>query len=338
MEIRNQTPHVAGFHVQIDKEAAEQLVVCVRGTWALDERGRLSTVEEPPPFLPADECVGEPGLSSVRYEADLGQVKPATDCALIGHAVAPRGRARSMSVTFRVGEVAGKAKVRGERKRLFWLLRWWNSPTSNFARVPLVWELAAGGTDATPKNPKHHSLDMRNPFGRGFRSRGSKLKRAGAPLPQIETPGGCLPFGRGREPAGFGLTGGQWAHRRKFAGTYDDVWMENRAPLLPEDFDERFHCAAAPGLTTKAPLRGGEPVEVTGCTRTGKLAFRLPAGQLRVTATLDGAPETVPMSMQTVMVDTDAMQLRVIWRGALHVHGRFLRLKHIDIADDGAGT
>ena len=335
MEIKNATPLVAGWNVALDKNAAEHLGVAVRGVWSVDERGRLALLSEPPPLLPVDECVGEPGLSSIRYEADAGPVKPGTDCALIGSAVAPKGRATRLTVAFRVGPVAKRAQVVGERKRLFWFLRWWNSPAQSFQRVPLQWELAAGGTDASPKNDKQHSLDLRNPYGRGFRARGSKLPVAGSLLPQIVTPGGCLPLGRSREPAGFGLTGNQWAHRRQYAGTYDDAWRKDRCPLLPDDFDERFHLAAAPGLSTETPLRGGEPVEVTGCTRGGTLAFKLPRITPDVRATLDGEPEVVPMTLATVTVDTDAMQLRLLWRGALRVHGRLPRFRRLDVAAEG---
>ena len=188
----------------------------------------------------------------------------------------------------------------------------------------------------TPKQEKHHSLDLRNPLGRGFRARHSKQKRRGALLPQMFVPGGFLGLGRPRTPAGFGLTGGHWAHRRRYAGTYDDAWKDSRCPLLPLDFDERFHSAAAPGLATREHLRGGEPVEVRGCTRAGKLAFRLPTVPLTVTATLDRGSEPVDMRLVTVTVDTDAMQLRLLWRGALHVHKRLPKAQRLDVSRNGA--
>jgi len=334
MEIRNRTPLMAAWSVLLDKDAAEHLGVAVRGTWDIDARGGLRLAPEQPPFQPVDDCVGEQGLSSVRYEADTGYVKPSTDCALVGSAVAPRGRANQVRVSYRVGPVSKQALVTGERKRLFWLLRWWNSPARSFQRVPLQWELAAGGTDTTPKNDKHHSLDMRNPYGRGFRARGSKLPAAGALLPQV-LPAGFMLFGRKKVQVGFGLTGSQWAHRLPFAGTYDAAWMEHKAPLLPDDFDDRFHLAAAPGLSTPKYLEGGEPVEVRGCTTSGKLAFRLPRVSFDVNATLNAASEPVDMHMVTVTVDTDAMQLRILWRGSIEVHRRLPKLKFIQVAAEG---
>ena len=88
MEIRNRTPLPAALNVVLDKRAAEHLVLCVKGTWRISSSGRLALAEEQKELLVVDDCVGEPGVSSVRHEADLGPVKPATDCALAGSAIA----------------------------------------------------------------------------------------------------------------------------------------------------------------------------------------------------------------------------------------------------------
>ncbi len=331
MLIRNRTPFVAGYVVVLDPQAAEHLVAAVRGVWSISERGELELTPEPPPLQPADEHVGKPGFSSIRYEADVGPMKPATDCALVGCAVAPRGGARRVEVSFRVGKLIQKARAIGERKWLFRLLAWWfHTAPKPFQKVPLEWELAAGGTDVSAKEEKHHSLDLRNPLGRGFRARHSRLKRAGALLPQLESASG----GRAA-PAGFGFIGPNWLPRRSFAGTYDEAWQQDRCPLLPLDFDPRFHNNAAPGLTAASYLEGGEPVEVLGCTPGGKLAFPLPAVRLAVSATLGGAPEPIEMKLVSVTVDTEAMRLRLLWRGDLHIHGRFPRFTALDV--DRAG-
>src|SRR5438105_1231446 len=118
MEIRNKTPLVAAWNVTLAKDAAEWLCVAARGTWSIDEHGRLALLKEQPPYQPVDLCLGEPGLSSVRYEPDTGEMKPGTDCALVGSAVAPRGkRATRVDVAFRVGSLSRRARVIGERRR-----------------------------------------------------------------------------------------------------------------------------------------------------------------------------------------------------------------------------
>jgi hypothetical protein len=324
MEILNRTGLIAAWTVLIDHRAAEQLCVAVRGTWSIDRRGRLTFVPNEPVYQPVDVCHGEPGLSSVLYESDTGPVKPATDCALIGSAVAPEKGARQVDVSFRAGPVQQKARVMGPRKR--GALPGFDS-TQPFDRVPLLWELAKGGTDFTPEDPSKHVIDLENPYGRGLRGRGSQLP---APeLPQILQ-------ANGREAAiGFGLTGPQWKHRQKYAGTYDDAWRESQAPLLPEDFDPRFHLAAAPGLSTEKPLVGGEEVEVRGCTREGTLAFKLPRVTPDVRARIPAEEERVRVSLATVTVDTDRMHLRMLWRGSLEVHGRLPRFKQLLVGAKG---
>lgn len=324
MLVRNKTPFVAAWTVLLDKTGAEQLIPCVRGTWSLSEDGQLTLIEkDPPPLLVTAEYAGEPGLSSIIHEADVGPFKPATDCALVGSAVAPRGRrATRVEVSFRVGPVSRQAVVTGECERQFRFLRWSHSSPKPFRRVPLLWELAAGGADTSPEDEKNHSRDENNPYGRGFRARGSRLPGSGALLPQITG---------APEPAGFGLTGNEFRHRRPYAGTYDQAWQDHRAPLLPDDFDERFHCAAAPGLTTRRPLKGGESVEVLGCTPDGRLAFTLPVLQPTVIADLGDGDEPIAMFLQTVTVNVDLMQLRMLWRGTLKIHGRLPRFQRLNV-------
>ena len=330
MEIRNRTPLAAALHITLDKRAAEHLVLCVKGTWTLSEGARARFAEQQADILPADECVGEPGLSSVRYEADMGAAKLATDCALVGSAIAPKRGTREMEVFFRVGPVQQKAKVVGERRWTGGVLgAWIASGAEAFERVPLQWEYAVGGTDRSHENEAKHSMDERNPLGRGFRGKGSKLERAGSPLPQMLHPG------KPDDPVGFGFTGPHWKHRRPYTGTYDEAWQEERCPLLPLDFDERFFQSAAPGLTAPGRLVGGEPVEVHGCTASGKMVFALPTVSLKSEFALGGPLEPLPLALDTVTVDTDAMKLLLTWRGAVRIHGKLPRLEFVTLEAEG---
>src|SRR5207245_5439853 len=105
--------------------------------------------------------------------------------------------------------------------------------------------------------------------------------------------------------------------RASFAGTYDDAWAGARAPLLPKDFDRRFFNAAAPGLVAPGYLRGDEPVLVRNVTREGTLSFALP-GVAPPRARLEqrqGEDVEITMRIDTVVVDTDAWRVFLIWRG-----------------------
>jgi hypothetical protein len=327
MEIRNQGPHPAGFAVLFDGEGAEHLCVALRTTWAVDVTGRLAPVEKHDPISPLDSFTGEDFKSSIKHEADLGYPKVATDVALVGKALAPRGHPiPRMEVSLRVGNVQQRALVMGERR----LSRGRPTEPRPFEFVPLCWELAAGGTDTSPADPKHHSMELRNPLGRGFRARKSRLPTDGVPAAQI-----LRLDGNETEPLGFGFIGENWVPRLQYAGTYDQDWQQNRCPLVPKDFNPRFYNKAAPGLTAKGLFKGGEPVEVRGCTVEKPLVFNLPAPRIEIVAHIANAREQVPMSLAGVTIDCEAMQLRMLWRGDIVIHRRLPKFKRLSVKVDG---
>ena len=328
MEIKNHTPWAAGWTVVIDKDAAEHAVFAMKGTWAIADSGALTLLDKQPPLRPVDEFHGEPGTSSIRYAAELGPARGATDVALVGHAIA-RGRdTTSMDVALRVGPFAKQVKVIGDREWAGLGAMRFMGPPKPFAKMPLVYERACGGSDATPGNEKARGRDARNPVGRGYKASGSKLDWADLAPPNLEDPGKAFggPGTKLPPPAGFGFLGRDWEPRLQYAGTYDEEWTKTRLPLLPLDFDERFHNAAHPDLVADGFLEGGEPVEVRGCTRSGTLAFALPADRPTVEARFQDARTPIVMRLEQVLIDTDAMQLELLWKGDLPAHGRIPQL------------
>jgi hypothetical protein len=232
-----------------------------------------------------------------------------------------------MEVSFRVGPLAKRVRVFGERrwKRILW----WHRPTtpSPFERIPLTYENAFGGKDTSPKNPKHHGQEPHNPVGRGYLSRNSKLKLPGLLLPNIEAPNrGIRRPGQRQTPQGFGFVGRDWHPRGGYTGTYDQKWQEERMPLLPLDFDERYHNAAHPDLIAPGFLTGGIPVEVIGCTQSGRLSFTLPSMEPSAAVTLRGVRQPITMHLNTVLVDANEMKLVLLWKGDLNVHHRLLQV------------
>lgn len=333
MELRNGTRLQAGWTVRLDGDAAERLVVAARGTWDIAADGTLTPTAAPPPFLLVDEHHGDPATSSISYEADLGPAKPTTDIALVGSAVAPTAGTTRMEVVLRVGALEHRAVVLGERHWRSGLFGGQPSDPAPFERMPLTWEHTFGGCDISGEETDHAS-ERRNPCGRGFRSKRTKFKRAEQALP-------CVIAGDGHEdtPVGFGFIAAHWQPRLGFGGTYDQAWREERFPLLPADFDPRFFNCAAPGLTTERRLVGGEAVEVIGCTALSPLRFDLP--RLQPTANLSVArranPLAVPLDLATVLIDTERMHLRLLWRGEVDIHRQLPHLTALTItAAEGA--
>jgi hypothetical protein len=331
MRIENHTPFSAAWLVLLDKQAAEQLIFVVKASYVIGADGRLEITKQPEMIRPVDEFHGDPGKSSIRYEAELGPVKLATDVALVGSAVAPQPGTTEMAVAFRVGPLSKQVKVFGERRWKKSLLGLSSSRPLPFERISLTYENACGGSDASHPDPKHHACDPANPVGRGFRARKSELNFADTLLPNIEAPDRLLRQpGADLSPQGFGFIGRDWQPRVKYVGTYDQKWMEERLPLLPLDFDERFHNAAAPGLVANGFLKGDEVVEVIGCTASRQLRFSLPNPQLAAAAVSGRGVEPLAMNLNTVLVDTDAMKLHLLWKGKLNVHRRLMQLATLE--------
>jgi hypothetical protein len=139
----------------------------------------------------------------------------------------------------------------------------------------------------------------------------------------IEDPANLIASVRTRPaPAGFGAIGRHWEPRRRFVGTYDAAWLEQRAPLLPLDHDDRANLCASPGLTASPPLAGGEDVALLNLTPGGgTLSFRLPRMQVSVTLHAKGRePETLRPYPDTVLIDTirvpetSDVVVEMVWR------------------------
>jgi hypothetical protein len=117
------------------------------------------------------------------------------------------------------------------------------------------------------------------------------------------------------EPVGFGVVGGGWPQRARWAGTYDEAWSRDRMPGLPADFDRRFFQCAPADQVSPRPFLGNEPVRVDG-VGSGPLELTLPVRQ-RPTArvrlrTGDAEP---PLMLDTVVIDADLRTVALTWRG-----------------------
>ena len=78
-----------------------------------------------------------------------------------------------------------------------------------------------------------------------------------------------------RRGAGLGPVACHW-QPCGWGGTYDEKWLWERQPLLPEDFDGRPPSLRPEDQQAPEYLRGGEPVELVNLTPGGLLRFNLP--------------------------------------------------------------
>lgn len=312
-----------------DKRGAERLVVILKYTFAVDAAGQVEVVSDGvDPYL-ADEFNGDdPAASSIRKPSDLADDKPGTDVLLVGHAHPQRRDATQVEVSLRVGPIHKGARVHG--------LRVWKpgnlgglSPGPALAirePVPLLYELAWGGLDLS--DPERPVGEARNTVGRGVAREPRAL--VGQPAAQIEEL--SRPIGAsGNTPVGFGALHRHWQPRASFAGTYDQAWMDTKMPLLPDDFDPRFHVTAPPDQWSELPLRSDEMVEVKGATPEGSWRFQLP----RVTpgfSSFVGAKRSEHRThLDTFLIDADARRVELTFRAAVPLPRKYEMLDSVRI-------
>lgn len=122
------------------------------------------------------------------------------------------------------------------------------------------------------------------------------------------------------KPAGFGVIGRTWLPRLPLAGTYNQEWLENRHPSLPEDFDFRYWNAAPHDQQIPFPLPGAT-LTLSGFHPEGDITFALPASQAGILLRMDSG-ECIPQMMwtDTLLIDTDALTVEQTWRYLLPVN------------------
>jgi hypothetical protein len=207
---------------------------------------------------------------------------------------------------------------------------WEKSEPVPFERMPLVYERAFGGADATHEDPGRHGFEKRNPVGAGFCLSGKKERLADLPLPNLEDPARPIRDWTDRPaPAAPGFTARSWMPRLGYAGTYDEAWRRDRCPFLPDDFDERFFNAAHPDLVAPRPLEGGEGIRVSGASPAGDLVFRVPSWRLEVSLVVRGEWTATGPMLDTLLIEPDESRLTLVWRAAFRCGRDFLYIDEI---------
>jgi hypothetical protein len=315
-EIENTTPFTADVLFLCDESYRPVATPIVKATYAIGRGRELMLAEQQRPIELKGTHHGEPGTSSLREEPEVAFVKEATDVVLIGHAVAPHPGCSELDVSLSVGPIQKTVSVIGDRIWEKGLAGMRIGPSAPFERIPLIWERAFGGWDETPTREKRRAFEPRNPVGVGFHARQSQLD-SGTPLPNLEDPGQRIKrWGSQPRPAGFGFIAPNWEPRAALAGTYDESWETGRSPRLPMDFRRRHFNAAPEDQIVDGYLPGDARVEVTHVTPDGRLVFDLPglASPTAVVSRRNGRPETLALALDTVVIDTDAMRVSLLWR------------------------
>ncbi len=323
-QVDNRTPFAAERGWVRDREGAEIWLVAVKATFDILPDGSTQVAKEQPPVLRVPEHHGEPGKSSIKYEADLVLTKKTTDVIVIGHACAPEGMAVTHTdVGFKLGTMQKVLRVFGDRV--------WGSfgatAPQPFQKMPLVYERAFGGVDLKSHQPEK-DWEWRNPVGTGYAVSGRHASELA--LPNVEDPKHLISSWSDKPaPAGFGAIACHWQPRVGFSGTYDDNWMKTRQPLLAEDMDDRYYQCAPLDQQTPEFLRGGEPVILHHLHPQGRIQFALPKLYLGFeTRFYDGSRELHQnRKLHTVILEPDFPRVSLVWHSALPCHFKVQKLE-----------
>ncbi len=329
LQVVNHTPFAASLSVFPDPAGVETAYMIVKASFRI-AAGDPELSKTQVPLLATDVFWGDPVSTSLRAAGEFGLLKPATDVLLVGRAIAPAAGTRVADVGVRVGPLSKVVRVFGNRVWKRSAGQWRPSDPEPWERMPMRWELAYGGM-AQAQGSEVPDHEPRNPVGRGLVSRKGR-PLAQQPLPNLEDPLALLSEPDDRPPpACFAPIAPSWMPRRSYAGTYDEAWTRSRAPYLPLDFDPRFFHVAPPGLIAPGFLQGGEPVRLIGFSVGEPIDFELPRCALEFEFDFDGAKLPQQPQLETVLIEPDAARVQLLWRAALAVDKKLLKLKQVTV-------
>lgn len=325
----NHSGHLASVLPILDREGVQSRIVIVKACYDIRPGLPLKLAAQPRDIRMGDEPWGAPEIPDIRLPGDFCIAKPGTDFVLSGHAVPRAGLvAAHMDVGIRVADRVKVMRVHGARVWRRGLTGVMPSASEPVERTPLAWSRAYGGLDAS--DPAHPLEEPRNPVGSGVSRDVDRL--VGTPAPQIEAPDAPIGAAGGRQlPVGCAPLGRNFEPRRRHAGTYDAAWLRSGYPARPKDYREEHEQCASPDLVFQDPLRGGEPVSIVGVHAERALDFVLPKWLVRIDAQIDGATQERRPHLDTVLVDSDAMVLELVWRAVFRcpprMHKRFTAVR-----------
>jgi hypothetical protein len=317
-QLENLTRFAATCMPSMSRKDEVLTLVVVSGRFELPPAGVARS--EPPPSAEeqgqvrlADEHAGEPTALELVHEGQGTYTRPGTDLYLHGLAWAPGGKPTPRSTMgLRVGPCQKGAVVFGERVWGHGVGGASPSRPLPFTSMPLSYTRCFGGTPANPSRAEAEAAEH-NPVGRGLH--GSEREAIGQPLPNFEDPQALLAGLPDRpRPCGFGPVARHFRPRRGFAGTYDQAWQDHRMPLWPKDLDERFFCAAAPGLCAQPHLQGGELVRIAGMAPDGAYEFPLPRVRLEARFEVGKSAIRRRMVLDAISFETEASSFVMTWR------------------------
>ncbi len=268
---------------------------------------------------------------------DQGWPKPRGEVICLGACHAPRGATvPAAQVRLRVGPVDKLLHVFGDR---YWLEGPGGLPrmtqATPFARMPLDWAHAFGGKEFKD-----------NPLGKGIELIQLSDGDTAVPLPNIE--GETLIGAPSDRPMPKGLLplDVMWPDRAKKNGTYDETWLKERWPALPDDMNMEFFCIAPEDQFLPGHFTGSEDILITGMhPDMAEIRSRLPTRRVRAFVTRRNAEtpedltkavfEEMGLKPETLWLFPDVLRGVLLFRGLVRcADDEYSDLARLFTADD----
>jgi hypothetical protein len=308
--LANRTPHAVATTYARDTDGRLTLFVSVKATFKWDRTGRVEPVP-PQPVVVKDEVVGEGLTAAMTRAAEVGPRKPNVDVLLAGALVMPEAMEEVEAMLRVGGEVDKVVRVLGPRSWVTGRLRD-RVPSSPepFTRAPIDWRCSFGG--ASLDDPDFY--EARNPAGCGLSADLEQYEEMDVPL--FEDPAAPITSWKSRPaPVGFGPVAPHWLPRAARAGTYDETWRQERAPLPATDLDPGFYNVAPEDqqLTAYEP---GDEVRLRNMTVNQLDRFVLPPFDVPVTIATPDVLVEARAAVDTLVIEPEALLFSLVGRVA----------------------
>ncbi|MBA8880958.1 DUF2169 family type VI secretion system accessory protein [Phyllobacterium myrsinacearum] len=329
-DVNNRTPFSEQGYFVRDRHGAEHWVVAVRATFAVQRDGLVALADAQGPVRLAP-TYRKDDAAELTAETDISPFRPQTDFTVQGFACAPDMAAvRRLPIRVSVNSLHKNAVVFGQRHLKVSRNGAAVSEPDEFGGIALTWKNSLGGADPFDRREDAEPLSN-NPIGTGWTAAWGKLPLGSEmALPLIEDPKNLIRYDRPLpKPHGFGPLQPAWEPRRSHAGTYDEKWRATKAPLLPDDFSDRFYQAASQDQILD--LKGGETVEAEGLHPDGIFSFRLPQIVLRATTWIGQSAVETRFRLIAVSLNAKDKMVDMVWNTTVPCNGRDTAIRNCSV-------
>jgi hypothetical protein len=278
MQFQNYTVFPAMGWKNLDNQNDMHISIVVRVKYlfdTVDEQGLWSLKLDPDQgeLFGKDIFYDEKNIvnSSVRFESDFVTYKPHADLIVNAYTYSDEP-AKEWSCGVKVLRPTKEEenpyftlmekwlRVRGERYIQNDMLGYSFSSSKKSTKIALRYENANGGVVENPEydaeKPELHkqylAYSHTNPVGCGIVHKVLFENNLNLKAPQIESISEPIDkVNMENTPQGFGFIGRTWQPRLSLSGTFDDNWLKEKHPLMPDDFQESYNNAAHPDLQLK---------------------------------------------------------------------------------------